>query len=261
MFINLVAFDYLYSHPMLNYQDSFKDYFTWFRHNLDILANQVVDWVVNLEVNQVDNLEVNFEDSLVANFKDNLVINWVDNLEVNLVDNLVVNLVDNWELNLEDNLVANLEDSWELNLEDNQELDLVDKLEVDRVDILVKDLVNSLIINQEGSQADNLTGDSFIIDSMDILLFLRTLFKNRVVAMDIIMIRVDNWEVVNKALINYKVIGNKELQEVSLVLHYFIDNIEDLKVFKAIVNILNQKTIQKKCKSIQPIFPEFLMII
>jgi len=96
---------------------------------------------------------------------------------------------------------------------------------------------------------------------MDILLVLRTLVMNRVVAMDIILIMVDNWEVANMALINCMVIDNKEPLEVSLVSRYFIDNIEDLKGFKTIVNILNQKTIQTICKSIQQIFPELLMII
>lgn len=241
MFINLAAFDYLDSNHMLNYSDSFKvspldnqqvincqdmvinfdldilkDYFTYFRHNLDILVNQVV------------NFKVDLVDSQVVSQVDSQVVNQVGNSVVDLVDSQVVNSVGNWGLGL------------------------VDNLEVDTVGILTMDLVNILVVDLEVREAYNLAEDSFIIDSMDILL---------VVMYRVVMDMLDNLEVVDMALINCMVIGNKEHLEVSLVSHYFIDNIKDLKGFKVVVNILNQKTIQMRRISIQPIFPELLMII
>lgn len=161
------------------------------------------------------------------------------------MDNLEANLVDNLEVNLVDSQMLNQVDSWGVNLED----------------ILIVCLVNNLIINQEDKEDYILIGDSFIMDSMDILMYLRDLFMHRVVTMDIILIMVDNLEVVDMVLINCMVINNRELLEVSLESHCFIDNIKDLMGFKAVVNILNQQTIQIISKSTQQIFPNLLMNI
>lgn len=63
------------------------------------------------------------------------------------------------------------------------------------------------------------------------------------------------------ALINCMVVNKKELQEVSLELHCFIDNMKGLMEFKVGVDILNQGTIQMIYRSILPIFPNFLIVI